>query len=109
MQLVGSDTLPEREQLTLEVARLIREFFLQQNAFHEVDTYSELKKTYRIMKSILKFKELGEQYLSKGVRIQKIIETKSKNEIGNARFDKDYNKVLDNAEKNMQREFAAFG
>ena len=43
VQLVGSDALPIDQQLTLEVARMIREFFLQQNAFHDVDTYSNLK------------------------------------------------------------------
>ena len=40
VQLVGSDALPVDQQLTLEVARMIREFFLQQNAFHDVDTVS---------------------------------------------------------------------
>ena len=38
VQLVGSDALPEDQQLTLEVARMLREYFLQQNAFHDVDT-----------------------------------------------------------------------
>ncbi len=42
VQLVGSDALPEDQQLTLEVARLLREFYLQQNAFHDVDTYCKL-------------------------------------------------------------------
>jgi V/A-type H+-transporting ATPase subunit A len=42
VQLIGSDALPEREQLTLEIARLIREFFLQQNAYHDVDAYSDM-------------------------------------------------------------------
>lgn len=109
VQLVGSDTLPEREQLLLEVARLIREFFLQQSAFHEVDTYSELKKTCKMMKTILAYKEFGELALAKGGRIQKIMGLKSKNQIGDARFDKDYEKVLDAAEKNMRQEFSALG
>ena len=42
VQLVGSDALPERQQITLAVARLIREVLLQQNAFHDVDTYCSL-------------------------------------------------------------------
>ncbi len=42
VQLVGSDALPEEQKLTLEVARMIREIFLQQNAYHPVDTYSPL-------------------------------------------------------------------
>ncbi|MFH1683068.1 MAG: V-type ATP synthase subunit A, partial [Candidatus Woesearchaeota archaeon] len=109
VQLVGSDALPEKEQLTLEVARMIREFFLQQNAFHEVDTFCEMKKTQRIMRSILKFRDLGQNALRKNIRIQKIIETKAKNEIVNSKFDKDYEKILSNAEKGMEKEFAALG
>jgi len=45
VQLVGSDALPEKQQMTLEIARMIREFFLQQNAYHDIDTYCEPKKT----------------------------------------------------------------
>ena len=52
VQLVGSDALPVDQQLTLEVARMIREFFLQQNAFHDVDTYSDLKLQYTMAKTM---------------------------------------------------------
>ncbi len=107
VQLVGSDALPPRQQLTLEVARLIREFFLQQNAFHEVDTFCELKKSRRIMQTILRFGELGEQALGRGVRIQAVLEGKAKNEIVNSKFDREYEKVLSGAEKAMEKEFAA--
>ncbi|MBR9699540.1 V-type ATP synthase subunit A [Candidatus Woesearchaeota archaeon] len=109
VQLVGSDALPDREQLTLEVARMIREFFLQQNAFHAVDTFCDLKKTRAIMKTILKYRDLGQEALGKGMRIQKILEVKSKNEIVNSKFDKDYQKILTDAEKSMTKEFAALG
>ena len=109
VQLVGSDALPDKEQLTLEVARMIREFFLQQNAFHDVDTFCDLKKTRRIMQTILMYRDLGLEALSKGVRIQKIIEIKAKNEIVNSKFDKDYEKILKGAESKMQSEFAGLG
>ncbi|MDO8480491.1 MAG: V-type ATP synthase subunit A [Nanoarchaeota archaeon] len=109
VQLVGSDALPEKEQLTLEVSRLIREFFLQQSAFHEVDTYCELQKTRRIMKTILMYRDLGQDALGKGMRIQKILEVKAKNEIVNSKFEKNYDALLDAVEKNLQQEFAALG
>jgi len=109
VQLVGSDALPEKEQLTLEVARMIREFFLQQSAFHEVDTYCELQKSRKMMKSILMYRDLGQEALAKGTRVQKILEVKSKNSIVNAKFEKDYEKILDDAEKSMQKEFSALG
>ena len=106
VQLVGSDALPEKQQVTLEVARLIREFILQQNAYHDVDTYSEPKKSYQLMQTVLKFKELAEAALEKGARVTQILALKSKDSISNAKFEKDYNKVLNDAVKDMEKEFA---
>ncbi|MBN1386626.1 V-type ATP synthase subunit A [Candidatus Woesearchaeota archaeon] len=105
VQLVGSDALPARQQLTLEVARLIREFLLQQNAYHEVDTYSELKKTYTLMRIILHYSKMANVALDNGARVQQLLEIKSKDMIANAKFDKDYKKVLDDVQKEMDKEF----
>ena len=52
VQLVGSDALPESEQVTIEVARMIREIFLQQNAYDAVDTFCDMTKQYDMMKAI---------------------------------------------------------
>jgi len=109
VQLVGSDALPEKQQLTLEVARLIRESFLQQNAFHEVDTFCELKKTHMLMKIILQYGKLAQDALAKGARVQKILELKAKNRIGEAKFEKDYVKLLLDVQKEMEREFSSVG
>jgi V/A-type H+-transporting ATPase subunit A len=106
VQLVGSDALPEKEQLTLEVARLIRESILQQNAYHEVDTYSELKKTYLLMKTVLNFSKLGHNALLHKISIKKILETKAKDKIANAKFEKDYNKLLTDINKEMKEEIS---
>ncbi len=54
VKLVGPDALPPRERATLESARMIREDFLQQSAFHEVDTYCSGKKQYEMLKTYLK-------------------------------------------------------
>src|SRR3989344_5389407 len=78
VQLVGSDALPDRQQITLQVARLIREVLLQQNAFHDIDTFSELKKTYSIMKAIQHFSRLSNTALESGMRLQQILASKSK-------------------------------
>lgn len=107
VQLVGSDSLPEKQQVLLEAARLLREFLLQQNAFHEIDTYCDLKKTYLLMKVILKFYDLASDAMEKGARIQQILNVKSKDEIGNAKFEKDYVKLLSNVEKKMEKEIDA--
>ncbi len=59
VQLVGSDALPESEQVTIEVARMIREIFLQQNAYDKVDTFCDMKKQYDMMKAIKLFADLA--------------------------------------------------
>jgi len=79
VQLVGSDALPEKEQVTLEIAKLAREVLLQQNAFHDIDTYSEPKKTYLFMKTILKFGDLAYAALSAGTKVSDIVSIKSFN------------------------------
>jgi len=105
VQLVGSDSLPERQQISLEVARLIREFMLQQNAFHEIDTYSPLEKSYMIGKTIMLYSRLASQALDSGLRVQDILGVKSRNKISDAKFDKDYKKILRDVQKEMEQEF----
>ena len=105
VQLVGSDALPEKEQITLEVARLIREFFLQQNAFHPVDSFCDLKKTYMLLKTILHYADISYTALENGIKAVSIIDVKSRNNIGNAKFEKDYEKVLSSAVREMDKEF----
>jgi V/A-type H+-transporting ATPase subunit A len=105
VQLVGSDALPEKQQLTLEIARMIREFFLQQNAFHEIDTYCPLKKSYLMMKTIIHFYNTANKSLESGVRISQILETKAKDKIANVKFEKDYESILANIQKEMSEEF----
>jgi V/A-type H+/Na+-transporting ATPase subunit A len=105
VQLVGSDALPDKQQVTLEVARLIREFILQQNAFHEVDTFCEPKKSAAMVESVLKFADLAEEALTKGVRIVQILEIKSKNKIADAKYTNDYIKHLEKVDKEVQDEF----
>ncbi len=104
VQLVGSDALPERQQLTLQVARLIREVLLQQNAFHEIDTYCDLKKTYLIMKSILQFSKLANAALDDGMRTQQILATKAKDRLSEVKFVKDYEKLLNEITGQMEKE-----
>jgi len=104
VQLVGSDALPDRQQLVLQVARLIREVLLQQNAYHEIDTYCDLKKTYLIMKSILHFSKLANTALDAGMRTPQIMAVKSKDRLSEVKFVKDYEKLLDEVTKEMERE-----
>jgi V/A-type H+-transporting ATPase subunit A len=72
VQLVGKDALPEDQQLTLEVARYLREAYLQQNAFHPTDTYCEPAKTYGILTAIKKFNDEAFDALDAGVPVPEI-------------------------------------
>ncbi|HPP44633.1 MAG TPA: V-type ATP synthase subunit A, partial [Methanomassiliicoccaceae archaeon] len=67
VQLVGSDALPDEQKMTLEVARMIREIFLQQNAYHKVDTYCPLPRQYTMLKVIKKFADLSIRAVEGGV------------------------------------------
>lgn len=109
VQLVGSDSLPEKQQLTLEATRLVREFVLQQNAFHEVDTFSPLEKTYILMKMILHFYDHAQEAMDNGARIEHILSMKSKDEIGNAKFEEDYKKLLTGVGERIEKELSALG
>ncbi len=81
VQLVGPDALPPREQALLETARSLREDFLQQNAFHDVDTYCPAEKQYLMLKLILKFHELITMAVENGVNIEKIRKLKIKEDL----------------------------
>ncbi|MBN1503300.1 V-type ATP synthase subunit A [Candidatus Woesearchaeota archaeon] len=108
VQLVGSDALPAKQQLTLEIARMIREFFLQQNAFHEVDTYCQMDKMYMLMETILHYANQANLALDQGAGIQSLINMESKETIANIKFIKDYKKELAKIKLDMDREFDKF-
>jgi len=107
VQLVGSDALPESEQVTIEVARMIREIFLQQNAYDAVDTFCDMKKQYDMMKAIKLFSDLAYAAQIAGVNPTQINTIKSKNELNQIKFTKDYKPALAQIEKEMDAEFNA--
>ena len=72
VQLVGKDALPEDQRLILEVARYLREAWLQQNAFIEVDQYCPPDKTYRILQAIKHFNDEAREALDAGVPVEEI-------------------------------------
>lgn len=106
VQLVGSDALPDKEQLLLEVARLVREFILQQNAYHDVDTYCTFEKSYHLMKIVLKYFDLSQAALAKGVHFKNILASTAKDRIAEAKFVKEWKGLLVEIEKDMEQEFA---
>jgi V/A-type H+-transporting ATPase subunit A len=104
VQLVGSDALPERQQVTLVVARLIREVLLQQNAFHDIDTYCDLKKTHAIMASISKISKMANNALDRGMRAEQILAMKSKDRLSEIKIVKSYENLLNEIMGSIEKE-----
>lgn len=75
VKLMGTDVLPDDQKLLIEVARIIRVGFLQQNAYHKDDTYVPLEKQYLMMIVILKLYEKSKELVSLGVTMDTILET----------------------------------
>ncbi len=82
VQLVGPDALPEKEQAVLMVTKMLREDYLQQNAYSDVDARCELPKQYQMLKTILKFGERSNSALDLGVQLKKIQELPTISGIG---------------------------
>ena len=107
VQLVGSDALPADQQLTLEVARMIREYFLQQNAFHEVDAYCDLKLQYKMAKAILSFQEAAKNAMASGAQLNDVVNIPSRSDLMRGRLNKGYIDTIDDMVKTMCEEIAA--
>jgi V/A-type H+-transporting ATPase subunit A len=105
VQLVGSDALPEAEQVTIEVARMLREVFLQQNAFDAVDAYCSMEKQFDMLKAIRKYADLAYSAQKAGSPIAAIIAVKSKNELARIKYVADYKPELEKILSDMDAEF----
>ena len=86
VQLVGPDALPETDQATLETTRMLREDFLQQNAFDDVDTYCAPDKQYKMLKTILLFYKESLAAVNRGAPIANIVALPVKEEIGKMKY-----------------------
>ena len=86
VKLVGADSLSFKDRLTLEVAKSIREDYLHQNAFHEVDTYASLEKQFKILKLIYDYYKLSSDALSADVEYSDIINLPVREKIGRAKY-----------------------
>jgi V/A-type H+-transporting ATPase subunit A len=72
VQLVGVDALPEREKAVLDVSRMLREDYLQQSAYDDVDTYTSIQKQYRMLRAILTFGEKEQEAIARGATVQQV-------------------------------------
>tara|TARA_Y100001936_G_scaffold20341_3_gene17455 strand:+ start:269 stop:2011 length:1743 start_codon:yes stop_codon:yes gene_type:complete len=107
VQLVGSDALPVDQQLTLEVARMIREFFLQQNAFHDVDTFSDLDLQYHMAKAILSFQEEAKKAIAGGAQLEDVVNVPARTDLMRGRFEKGYEDRISDLVSEMSKQIDA--
>ena len=87
VQLVGKDALSPGDQLTLEVARMLREDFLQQNAFMDVDSYTGFDRQERMLSMILRYDELAREAIAQGAQIDAILELPVRTSIAQAKYE----------------------
>ena len=85
VRLVGADSLAPAEQLTLATAKMIREDFLQQNSFVDVDSYSETERQFMLMGLILDFDRLARAAIANGAELKALTGIAAKEKIGRAK------------------------
>jgi len=107
VRLVGRDSLSDEDQLKLEASKSIREDYLQQNAFHDVDTYCSLEKQNMMLKLILKFYDLSLDALKKGVYLKDIENMAVREKIARAKYiEEDKLNELEAIERELETEIA---
>ena len=108
VRLVGMDALSYKDRMTMETAKMIREDYLHQNAFHETDTYTSLDKQYRMLKLIKAFYDLGNQAVADYADFDKIINCPAKERIGRAKYLEESNlQEFDEIERQLTEQLKA--
>jgi V/A-type H+-transporting ATPase subunit A len=109
VRLVGVDALSPSDRLVLEAAKSIREDYLHQNAFHDVDTYTSLHKQYRMLKLIMSFYYLGKKAIENGASIKELFELPVRERIGRSKYtpEEQVDEVFDKIEADLKSQIEA--
>lgn len=111
VKMVGMDALSPSDRLKMEAARSIREDFLHQNSFHDVDTYTSLRKQYLMMKLVLAFYDQSKKALEQGASVQGLIKMAVREKIGrykytlNESIESEYQTIMEELEKEIAAVF----
>jgi len=107
VQLVGYDALPEPEKGVLDTARSIREDYLQQSAFDEVDTYTSIEKQYKMLQLVLEFGRMEADTIKKGVSAAKVSSFESRGMIPKMKWTKEeqLEQLVNDIKSKMKQEF----
>ncbi len=108
VQLIGPDALPDKERLVLEATKMIREDFLQQNAYDELDAYSSLRRQYLMLKTILRFYDKAAEALANDVPYDRIVEAPQKTRISQMKriAEKDFEKEVNALVSDIDQAFS---
>ncbi len=105
VRLVGADALPPDQQLTLEVARMIREIFLQQNAYHPVDTFCPPERQFKLIAAIKKYADAGTKSLALDVPVKDIAAVKSREILTRVKYEEKFDQELEKSLTMMDEDF----
>ena len=109
VQMVGSDSLPDEQKVTLEIAKMIREIFLQQNAYHPVDCYCPLARQYKMLTLIKKYSDLADKALASGAQVDKIVHLPVRTRFNQAKYEDNVDGELAGVDADMDAQFAELG
>ena len=106
VKLVGIDALSASDRLALEAARSIREDYLQQNAFDEIDTYTSMKKQFGLLKLVLKYYDRAKEALNAGAGIEAVTDAEVRVRIGKAKQvpEQDFERVFEDIAAEIDKE-----
>lgn len=109
VKMVGKDSLSVDDQLTLEIAKMIREDFLQQNSFNEVDWYSSFDRQYRLLDMILRYDTLCRDAIAKNAPLSQLTAIEARERIGRAKSvpDDEYSAAYDQIYADMNTQIEA--
>ncbi|MFA7144380.1 MAG: hypothetical protein WC088_03865, partial [Candidatus Izemoplasmatales bacterium] len=93
VKLIGSDVLPDDQKLVIEIGKVIRVGFLQQNAFHKDDTYVPLIKQFRMMEVILYLYRAAKNYIQTGKALSQLMNTNLFDTISRMKYDVENDKI----------------
>ncbi|MFB6245746.1 MAG: V-type ATP synthase subunit A [Candidatus Nanohaloarchaea archaeon] len=105
VQLVGKDALQDEDRLTLEIATMIKQHFLQQNGFHPVDQYSSPEKTYSQLELVLEWGDRAREALDEGALVEDIVSLSSRNKISEVKTSEQWEDKIKEVREQMDEEF----
>jgi V/A-type H+-transporting ATPase subunit A len=105
VRLVGADALPPEQQMTLEVARMIREIFLQQNAYHAVDTFCPPDRQFKLISGIKRYADLGQKAVALDVPVKEVAAVKSRELLTRVKYEEKFDQELEKTLAQMEDEF----